>query len=80
MSDKHLVKLQEVFSNVFDIDTDEISHDSTMDSLDEWDSLRHLEVITSVEEAFGVQFDMGDIINLNSIEKISAAIQGKLEK
>ncbi|MCB1693487.1 MAG: acyl carrier protein [Pseudomonadales bacterium] len=38
----------------------------TRDELPEWDSLRHVELIFELEEAFGVNIDAEDIVELYS--------------
>lgn len=36
----------------------------------EWDSLKHLEIIFLVEEAFNVRLNSDDIVNMHSIDAI----------
>ena len=45
--------------------------------IDEWDSLRHLEVIFSVEDAFSVKFDEEELPKLNTSLVIAEAISAK---
>lgn len=72
-----LEKLKEVFVDVLGADPNEITIETNIDSLLEWDSLRHLELVTNIETKFDVKFKMNEIINLNSISSIISTIEEK---
>jgi acyl carrier protein len=64
--------LAEVMKNVLDIDS--VSDDDSMQTIKNWDSLRHLNLVMALEEQFGINFDPEEIPELNSVRTISAAI------
>lgn len=70
-----LLKVQQTFAQVFNIDESLIDENVTMDNLDEWDSMRHMELVTALEKAFNIKFKMNEIINLNSVKAILAIIK-----
>jgi acyl carrier protein len=37
--------------------------------IDEWDSVGHMGLITSIEEAFNIEMDIDDIIDFSSYDK-----------
>ena len=39
-----------ILAEVFDTTTDQIKNDASIDSIDDWDSLAHVQVITRLEE------------------------------
>lgn len=41
----------------------------------EWDSVNHLSLMLSLEEAFGVTFDDDDIVELTSVGAIRASLR-----
>jgi acyl carrier protein len=43
-----------------------------------WDSLKHVEIILSVESATGVRFDEIELAELDSVGAISAAVERHL--
>jgi acyl carrier protein len=43
-----------------------------------WDSLKHVELIFSVEEALGIQFDAEELGELDSYSKLVDAAEGRL--
>lgn len=70
-----LKKLQQTFAAVFNIEESFIDEDVTMDNLDEWDSMRHMELVSAIEKNFGIKFRMNEIIGLNSIKAILKTIK-----
>lgn len=74
-------RLKQVFSNVFLININEITDETSQKSLESWDSIGHLNLITSIEEEFEILFTEEQIIkmlNYNFVYIITKeAIDGK---
>ena len=49
-------RLQEIFRNVFDDPELALSHDMSAADIPGWDSLAHINLMFSIEQAFGVHF------------------------
>jgi acyl carrier protein len=67
------MKIKEVMSAVFEIPLESISDDSSYDNIENWDSLRHLNLILALEEEFEVSIpdeEVGNLINYKLIELI----------
>ena len=62
--------LLDVVSKVFGIDKEEITEDLEYQSIPSWDSINHLELVTALENEFNIEFEMDDIIAMESIAKI----------
>ncbi len=63
-------KIVNVMSIVFEVDKSEINEDSSADTIDKWDSLRHLNLILALEEEFGVSIpdeEVGNMVNYKII-------------
>lgn len=56
-----------------------VSDDVSMENQELWDSMKHIEIITTLEEELGVSFKIEEIPTLTSMEKIVEAIK-KMEK
>jgi acyl carrier protein len=69
-----LPELTEVLTNV--LDTRNISEQDSADTIPTWDSVRHLTLITAIEERFDIAFEADEIMELTSV----AAIIGALRK
>ena len=49
--------------------------DSTMETLEKWDSLNHLHLMMDLEREFGIRFNSDRIPDLTSIEAIREEIE-----
>lgn len=64
-------RIIQVMSAVFELPQDAINENSSTDNLENWDSLRHLNLIPALEEEFGVSIpdeDVGNLVNFKLIE------------
>lgn len=64
-------KIFQIMSNVFEIPMDDISEDSSLDSIEAWDSIRHLNLILALEEEFEITIpdeEVGNLVNYKLIE------------
>ena len=67
------MKIKEVMSAVFEIPLESISDDSSYDNIENWDSLRHLNLILALEEEFEVSIpdeEVGNLVNYKLIELV----------
>lgn len=60
-------KLTEVFRDVFDEEDITISDGTTAADIEEWDSLSHITLLSSVEDEFGIKFDMKAVQGLKNV-------------
>lgn len=63
-----LEKYSDVFISNFQI-TEEQLTGLSYQSIDSWDSVGHMGLISSLEDTFDIMFDTDDIIDLSSFEK-----------
>ena len=66
-------KIKQVMSAVFEIPVESIADDASSDNIENWDSLRHLNLILALEEEFGVSIpdeEVGNLVNYKLIELI----------
>ena len=68
-------ELQIIISEVFHIDKRHISIHSTMNNIDKWDSIGHLNLIIAIEEKSGVRFTPEQISKMISIKLILGEFQ-----
>lgn len=64
-------RLKNVMAAVFEVPVDAINSDSSSDTIESWDSLRHLNLILALEEEFGVTIpdeEVGNLVNYKLIE------------
>ena len=70
-------KLKKGLSEVFELSVDIISNQSTMEAIDNWDSLSHMNLIVKLEELFSVKFEPEEIIKMISFSDIIAILNEK---
>ena len=65
---KNLEKYNNIFMNIFDVSEEELNGNFRFDSIDEWDSLTHMDLISQLEDEFDVMFETNDILSYQSYE------------
>lgn len=70
-------KIKNVISSVFDVNINEISDDTNPDSLDNWDSMGHMNLIVALEEEFNILFDEDEITEMLNFKLICLIISEK---
>ena len=65
--DAILIKLTEVFREVFDLDDVVITPDTVADDIDECDSLEHISLISAVERTFKMKFKMKEVSTMKNV-------------
>ena len=73
-------KLKELMANVFSIEISEINSLSSPDSISQWDSIGHLNLITSIEEEFGIYFDEEQIIQMLNFQLVNEITKEAISK
>ena len=63
-------KLREIMAELFRIQQDEITDSLTIKNTDVWDSLKHMELITSIEQTMGIELTFDEIIGMQTYEDI----------
>ncbi len=78
MSKDNSEKLVRAFSTALEIDATTVKDDLKYQSIPEWDSMSHMFLISEIEEAFDVEIDTDDVIDLSSVAK-AKEILGKYD-
>ena len=71
-------KLKNVFSVVFELDPNFINENSSPDNIDNWDSLKHMMLISALEEEFDIQFSDQEMLELLNYKLIKHILTEKL--
>ncbi len=64
----------DVVSQVLDVPVEQIDEASSPESIEAWDSLRHMNLVLALEEEFGIQFTDDRIVQMLNVEAILAAV------
>nr|AIF19905.1 acyl carrier protein, ACP [uncultured marine thaumarchaeote KM3_87_H02] len=71
-------RIKNVMSAVFGISNEEINDESSPDTIESWDSLKHMNLVVALEEEFNVEFTDDNIIELINMKLIMAVLLEKL--
>lgn len=61
------MKLFEIVASVLSVDANTLSDESNALNTPNWDSMRHIELMLAVEIAFGVSFDMSEMVSMQNL-------------
>lgn len=73
-----LEKLNQIFQMVFDDETIQISLAMTANDVDGWDSLSHVNLITTIEAMFGIRFTQKELLRQKNVGDLITDIERKL--
>ncbi len=71
-------RLTEIFQEMFDEDSIEVTPKLSADDVDGWDSLTHIRLILTIEKVFKIKFSTSEIGKLENVGDLVALIQGKV--
>ncbi len=67
----------EIVSQVLNVPIDRLNEDSSPQTITNWDSLKHMNLILALEEKFAVAFSDDEIIDMLSVNNIIKTLSKK---
>jgi len=71
-------KVRAAFKSAFDIDPQTITIDTVPSDISAWDSMGHVTLASSLEQAFGLNFDVDYLMAMENVKEICRIVQSKL--
>ena len=71
------LRLGEIFQDVFDEDSIQLTPQLSAKDVDGWDSLTHIRLILTIEKAFKVKFSTTEIGKLQNVGDLVGLIKAK---
>lgn len=68
-------RIKDVMADVFGIEAESINEDSSQDNIEQWDSIKTLDLIVSLEEEFGVSIPLEEVGNLTNFKYIKLTLE-----
>ena len=62
--------LEEVVSSVFGVEPQSLDEGSSPESVEGWDSMGHVNLVTALEQHLNVSIDIDDVMEMGSVGKI----------
>lgn len=73
-------RLNNIFQDVFDDSGITVNENTTANDIEDWDSLEHINLITAVEEDFGMKFSMGEVTSMKNVGAMVKIIEERATK
>lgn len=68
-------QLKKILANLFNVSPEEINDDTSMDTIEKWDSLNHLNLILALESELNVTLTEENTIEILSYPLIKTVLQ-----
>jgi acyl carrier protein len=78
--DKLFDSVQEIFRDIFDEENLIIQEKTNSDSIEEWDSLNHINLVSAIEKEFKIKFALGELMALRDVGSMIDLMIEKLNK
>ena len=70
----------EVFARVLELPVDQIHDDASPDTLDEWDSLAHVQLVFDLEKEFSIEIPPDEAIELETFTSVLDYVESKCHR
>lgn len=67
--------VENLLSDVLQIPASQITEELAMKDVDAWDSLKHMELIVSLEQSFGIELSFDEIVRMRSVGEIKRVLK-----
>jgi acyl carrier protein len=68
-------KLKQIVADVLEVEPSAIGPDFSMDTVEQWDSLRHLTLVLAIEDGFGIAVPDEEAANITSWPLIRLVVE-----
>lgn len=68
-------RLLQTIAEALELPPEMLTDEASSNTIDSWDSLKHLDVVLNVERTYNVKFKTSEITELVSVERIEKALR-----
>jgi acyl carrier protein len=72
-------KVRAIASDVFGVPAHKLSASSSPETIENWDSMQHLNLVLAVEEKFAIQLDPEEIEQMKTIGAVAGVVDKKVQ-
>lgn len=77
MSNAVLDQVREIASDLFNVPPQQLGPESSPDTVPDWDSVQHLNLVLTLEQRFNVSFGPEDIEQMRTLSAIAELVSKK---
>ena len=78
MTESILDQVRRIAADIFNMPLEQMAAESSPDSVENWDSLQHLNLVLALEQNFGLVFAPEEIEQMLNIKLVVTLVQEKL--
>jgi citrate synthase len=67
--------IEALIASTLNVPVEQVTEDSDMSTLQNWDSLGHINLVLAIEEAYGVIIDEDAVVELTSVRAIREFVE-----
>lgn len=75
-----LERLEYIFSDVFDREDISLNEESSSESIEEWDSLAHIQIVSAIQKEFGIKINAREMMNWDRVGDMVETIKNKVNE
>lgn len=69
------MNIKKIMSDILGLKVEEINDETSMQTISSWDSLKHMELISAIEETFDLRLKTNEIVEMTSFKRISDVLK-----
>ncbi|KAA6323556.1 Acyl carrier protein [termite gut metagenome] len=73
-----LLQVQNIFRDILDNESIELTGETTANDVDEWDSLSHIQLIVAIEKQFKIKFTSREILSWKNVGEMIDSMAVKI--
>jgi acyl carrier protein len=70
--------LKKLFMEIFDLEEEDYSDELSYVDTPEWDSLGHMQMVRGLTRELGVEFDIEEVMDMETVARIKEIVSSKL--
>jgi acyl carrier protein len=78
MNSSVLPAVLNIMAQLFSLPPGSLTAESSMETVEQWDSLQHINVIVDVEQHFGITMSPEEVMQLHSVQAIVDMVESRL--
>ena len=66
--------IKKIFCEILGVSESEVNDNTSYNSFERWDSLKHLELVSIFEDEFDIDVEMDDVIAMETFKKVKEIV------
>ncbi len=77
MNEQLYQQIRGIAADVFQVSSQNLTPDSSAETVESWDSVQHLNLVLALEQEFGFEFEPDEMDRMKNIGQIVALVESK---